>query len=134
MNLAPEEGGLDKPSTARLRLRKAVKQGLGRYLHEPKELLWNLRYIRKEIQMLKERQPDVLLVRDHLITSSCVEVSRRLGLPLVLEMNAPATESILFNDGYFHVPGLAKLLERYKLRNSDGVVVVSKSLKEYLED
>ncbi|MFN8644325.1 MAG: hypothetical protein U0802_22715 [Candidatus Binatia bacterium] len=30
-------------------------------------------------------RPDVLLVRDHFLTASCVPVARRLGLPLVIE-------------------------------------------------
>lgn len=105
---------------------------LARWLHEPKELLWNLRYRREETARLAAAPPDVLLVRDHLFTASCVPVARRLGLPLVLEMNAPAAESRLYLDQYAHLPWIPERLEAWKLRNADAVTVVSSSLGRHL--
>ncbi|MDX2169661.1 MAG: glycosyltransferase family 4 protein [Deltaproteobacteria bacterium] len=102
------------------------------WLHEPKELAWNARYVRAELARLRGAPPDVLLVRDHLLTASCVPVARRLGLPLVLEVNAPAVESRLYLDQYAHLPWVPEWLEGWKLRRADAVTVVSTPLKQHL--
>jgi glycosyltransferase involved in cell wall biosynthesis len=131
MNLAPDGGiAAGAPAGARSRLR----QRLGRYLHDPKELLWNLRYARRERALLAPDPPEVLLVRDHVLTASCISVSRRLGLPLVLEMNSPAEEGTLYQDSYVHLPGVSGWLEGVKLRRADAVAVVSTRLRDYLAE
>lgn len=133
MNLAPDTAETGSgPQTLASRLRQALKHRFSYLLHEPKELLWNLPYSRKETDLLRRDPPEVLLVRDHLITSSCVVVARRLGLPLVLEVNAPAAESGMYMDQYLHLPFLSEGLERWKLRRADGVTVVSGALREFL--
>jgi glycosyltransferase involved in cell wall biosynthesis len=131
MNLAPAETAAAGRPRA-LRWRDAVKRRAGRYLHEPKELLWNARYVGRELALLRRTRPDVLLVRDHQLTSSCLAVARRLHLPLVLEVNAPAEESRLYFDQYFHVPWLPEYLEGWKLQRADAITVVSSSLKAFL--
>lgn len=129
INLAPPEG----PAAGRsLQVRRGLKRLLGRYLHEPKELLWNLPYARKAGELLAADRPEVVLVRDHLLTASFVTVTRRLGLPLVLEVNAPAAESRLYLDEYLHLPWVPEALEGWKLRRADGVTVVSSTLRDYL--
>src|SRR5262245_30168059 len=63
MNLA---SSVDSPGgdAVRQRLRSALKRRLSRYLHEPKELWWNGRYVRRETKLLDASPPDVLLVRN----------------------------------------------------------------------
>jgi len=116
----------------RPRFRDLARGYFGRYLHEPKELLWNLKYIRKETKLVGSAQTEVLLVRDHRLTASCVSVARRLNLPLVLELNGPADEGRLYTKSYMGLPWVPKRLERYKLQHADAVTVVSTALKDYL--
>src|SRR6185369_1070702 len=54
----------------------SLRKVLSRYLHEPKELAWNVAYATKEVRMLRAARPDVLLVRDHYLTASCRAVAR----------------------------------------------------------
>lgn len=131
MNLAEGTGPGTDPGLRR-RLRRTLKRHLSRYLHEPKELIWNLRYVGLETKLLRAERPDVLLVRDHLLTASCVAVARRLGLPLVLEVNSPAAESRSYFDEYLHLPLIPEWLEAWKLRRADRVIVVSEALREHL--
>ena len=133
MNLAlPESGdGADDASEA---AGEVKRRPFARYLHEPKELLWNARYVPRELRRLREFEPDVLLVRDHPLTASCVPVARRLKIPLVLEVNAPAVESRLYFDEYWHLPLLPERIERYKLRRAAKITVVSSALRNYLVD
>ncbi len=132
MNLGPRAaGGEDEARAARAR--RWLKRRAGRWLHEPKELLWNLPYHRRELALLAAGpRPDVLLVRDHALTASAVATARRLGLPLALEMNAPACELRLYFDEYAHLPLVAERLEGWKLRRADAVVAVSGALAEHL--
>jgi glycosyltransferase involved in cell wall biosynthesis len=129
MNFAASPGGGGAEHSP---LRARMKRRARRWLHDPKELIWNARYIARELRVLRAERPDVLLVRDHLPTVSCVPVARRLDLPLVLELNAPAAEVRLHPDGYVHLPWLPERLEAWKLRAADAVTVVSSSLKQYL--
>jgi len=130
MNLAP--GGPGEAAGGAGRARAALKRRFGRFLHEPKELLWNLRYVRRETDLLEMLRPEVLLVRDHLLTASCVPVARRLDLPLVLELNSPADEAGIYLKEYWHLPRVARAIERYKLRHADAVTVVSSTLRKLL--
>ncbi len=132
MNLAPSEDGEGGEISVAGRLRQALKRRFGRYLHDPKEFLWNPRYVRRELALLGAEPPDVLLVRNHDLGVSCVPVARRLGLPLVLEVNAPAEEARRYYDEYWHVGWLQEWSARFKLRRAGAIVVVSQALADYL--
>lgn len=133
MNLSPKENARDSSSRRLwLQLRESLKRRLGRYLHEPKELAWNARYLALETELLESTRPDVMLVRDHMLTVSCVGVARRLELPLVIELNAPAEESRIYFHEYFHLPLVPEWLEAWKLRRADAVTVVSSALRDHI--
>jgi glycosyltransferase involved in cell wall biosynthesis len=129
MNLAPPD---DATGGSWLRARSRLKTALGRYLHDPKEMLWNVPYFRHEVALLSETRPDVVLVRTNLLAVSCVFAARRLGLPLVLEINAPAEENRLYADEYRHLTSVAGWLEGWKLRRVEAATVVSSALRDHL--
>ena len=131
MNLAAADGPAGGAARAS-RGRALLKRRLGRFLHEPKEILWNPLYVRAETALLRRLHPDVLLVRDHALTASPVVTARRLSLPLVFEVNAPSEEGRLFLDEYLHLPYVSRWIEAWKLRRADGVAVVSSTLKRML--
>lgn len=102
-------------------------------LREPRELLRNAAYARREARRIETFHPDVLLVRNHRMTASFLRSARRAGCPLVLEMNAPALEPLLYGDTHSPLPLLAERLERRKLRAADRVITVSRALASHLE-
>lgn len=134
MNLAPPPGsaagGARRPSL-KLRLRQGLKKRFSRYLHDPKELLWNWTYLRKEADLLGRDPPQALLVRSQGLAISCVEVARHFGIPLILEINAPSSEVFEYLDQYRHLVRARRWTARYKLRHAHGLVVVSQALKDY---
>jgi glycosyltransferase involved in cell wall biosynthesis len=133
MNIAPAgDGSLPGGGILRGTVRRALRRLLARVLHEPKELLWNVAYIRKGTRLLRSKAPDVLLVRDPLLNVSCVPIARRLGLPLALEVNAPPAERDLYFKEHLHLPFVARWTEAYKLRQADAITAVSTSLKSHL--
>jgi len=127
-------GGGETIRAVAVPVRAFLKRHLKYVLHEPKELFWNFRYVTRETALVRRLEPDVLLVRDHLLTASCLVVARRLGLPLVLELNSPAYESHLYLDEYLHVPLVGEWMEGLKTRGADAVTVVSSRLKAVLVD
>lgn len=129
-----DSDGPSPPPSLAQRLRRRLKRRFARWLHEPKEFLWNFKYVRREVELLSAEPPDLLLVRDHIPTASCVTTARRLGLPLILEMNAPAEELRLFLDAYVHYPLIPDRLERHKVHGADAITVVSGALRDYLVD
>jgi glycosyltransferase involved in cell wall biosynthesis len=111
---------------------KARRRWLSRYLREPKELLSSFYYHRRELELLRELDPDVMLVRNHPLIASAVWTSRRLGLPLVLEVNAPRAEAMAYDLDHYHVPLLPHWIESLQLRCADTVVTVSSALRDHL--
>ena len=103
-----------------------------RYLREPKELLSSLYYHQREMQLIRALGPDVLLVRNHSLIKSSLMTSVRLGLPLVLEVNAPRAEAMTYDLEHWHVPFLPRWLEALHLRRADAIVTVSSALRDYL--
>jgi glycosyltransferase involved in cell wall biosynthesis len=143
LNLANPDPGPAHPSNSETadgsgsgsfeKRRSAPHRLLSRYLHEPKELLWNLRYAKLERRILREQRPDVLVVRDNLWSVSYLRTAKALGIPVVLEVNAPASELELYYDQYLHLPAvIPNQLERYRLRRADRVSAVSTPLRDHL--
>jgi glycosyltransferase involved in cell wall biosynthesis len=132
----PGTGGEAAHDSAGLsqRLRQSLKRHLSYALHEVKEVALNVGYVRQERRLLETRRPDVLLVRDAGFTVSYFHASRRLGIPLAMEVNAPAAESRLYLDQYWHLPIVPEWLEAVKIRHADAVIVVSSALRDHLAE
>jgi glycosyltransferase involved in cell wall biosynthesis len=115
------------------RMRQALKRWLSRWLHEPREVLLNLPFLLREFRFLRAVRPDVLIVRQSFAKISGVLLGRWLGIPTLLEVNAPGTlESSRYYHEYWHLPLLPGVLERWAIRHADGVVTVSEALRDYL--
>ena len=108
-----------------------LRRSASRYLHEPKKVLENLPFSVRQRGMLHKEMPDVVLVRNHTFEASSRWVTRSLGLPHVIEVNAPALESRVYFDQYAHLPVIPEVLEGWKLRRADSLTVVSSSLKSH---
>ncbi len=132
MNLASPSHGRPATRSYRRRLRAALKSRFRRYLHDPKEFLWNVAYYRREAAILRAERPDVVLVRAETQAVHHVPLARKLGLPLVVEMNSPAIERRLYEQDYLHLHPLHEWATALKLRHADAVVVVSSALRDYL--
>ncbi len=135
LNLAPVEpaaaDGVSPPLW--LRLRGTLKRHLGRYLHDPKDIFWNLRYLRRGLAVLRQLEPDVVIVRPMSLLISMIAATRRLGLPLVLEVHAPSAERRQ-QAHYAHLPWIDTWAERYRLRRADAITTVSSSLRDHLAE
>ncbi len=128
LNLAPTEAGEGTP--AGRRARSLLKRLARRWLHEPKELLWNLRYLPSEVAAL--RTADVALVRAEPLGASWIRAARKTGVPVVAEVNSPVLETVEYQPEYTHLPWIAGALERYRTKNANATITVSGPLADHL--
>jgi len=123
----------EERSTTWRRMRAVLKNRFSRWLHEPREVLLNVPFLLREFRFLRAVRPDVLIVRQSFAKISGVLLGRWLGIPTLLEVNAPGTlESNRYYHEYWHLPLLPAALERWAVRHADGVVTVSEALRDYL--
>jgi glycosyltransferase involved in cell wall biosynthesis len=112
--------------------RQFLKNHLDRFLHEPNQVLSNLRYWREERDILAAERPDLVISRLDIYMLSAVRLEQRLSLPLVLEVDSPeAYEFRKFSTRYWRLPALLETIEAYNLRRADACVTVSNQLAEY---
>ncbi|HUP24831.1 MAG TPA: glycosyltransferase family 4 protein [Thermoanaerobaculia bacterium] len=112
--------------------RGSLRAGIGRALHEPKELASSFVYHFREMRCLRNCRPDVLLVRNKSLTASFLWTAARTRRPLTIEINAPRVEALLYDRDHFHVPFIPDWLQALKLRRADSVVTVSSALRDHL--
>lgn len=131
--LEASDGGSDATTHDRsTSLASSVKNRLRFPLHEPKRLMRNIPWYLKARSLIREQQPDVVLIRSSLLTFGPVLAALREGYPVVLEVNSPAAESRQYFDQYYHLPRIAELVERWRLERVQGATAVSSALKDFL--
>jgi glycosyltransferase involved in cell wall biosynthesis len=82
---------------------------------------------------LREFVPDVVYERYALNGTAGLTLADQLGIPHVLEVNAPIVDEEVAHRGLRHADG-ARRLERAILRRADRIVAVSRELERWLVD
>ena len=101
------------------------------WLYELMSLVYNLYGYRRLCQAIRSKKPDLIYERYALNTFCGIWASRRFGIPIVLEVNAPLyyEQSQL---GRLTFRRLARFSERWICSRSTWTVVVSKVMKDIL--
>jgi len=133
---SPTEGAdrvlpLDGAAEETVRLLEQERAGLPDHLaREWRRLLYAEHAQQPLLALLGEFQPDLIYERYSMFSYAGVEVARELGVPLVLEVNAPlAEEGAKYRDLVLRTT--ARELERRIFREADALVVVSGALAAY---
>lgn len=114
--------------------RRFVARHLSRFVHEPNQLLSNLRYLREEKRLLAQDRPDLLIARLDLYLFSAVKLAQQQRLPLVLEVDSPeAYEFRTFYSKYWRMPHVLESIEAYNIQNADACITVSNKLADYFQ-
>lgn len=121
-----EENGSARP-------RKGRKSALRRFMSQVKTLISNAPLLAGEWRKLKAFQPDAVLIRYNYLNCSSTLAARILGIPVILEVNAPMVyEKRRYTRG--NLPCIPELVERLNIRLASRVFVVSGQLKRYFID
>ncbi|MBK7593528.1 MAG: glycosyltransferase family 4 protein [Betaproteobacteria bacterium] len=108
-----------------------LKRALPKSLYELLELSYSLIAYRHLAAAAKGFRPDFIYERYNLYLLSGVMLKRRLGIPLLLEVNAPLAEERRRFDG-IGLPWLAHRVESQVWRGADHVLPVTKVLAKHV--
>lgn len=101
--------------------------------YEIMELGYNIYGFYILIKAAKLFNPDFIYDRYITYNASSILVGRKLGIPVILEVNAPiALERTLEKDERLYFKKIANYLEKWICTNSSKTVVVSTPLRKYL--
>ncbi|RMF00001.1 MAG: glycosyltransferase WbuB, partial [Chloroflexi bacterium] len=100
-------------------------------LSEASRLYYNFRFVNRALPALRAEQPDFLYQRHSDFNCSGVMLSRRLGIPLILEANSSEVW-ILENWGRLYLKPIARMYEDAAFEGAHAITVVSEVLKQDL--
>jgi glycosyltransferase involved in cell wall biosynthesis len=132
--VAPGEGGGTDQPDQRGRMGGKVgwvhrlKALLPRALYEGLELGYNLLAYRRLLSAARDFRPDVIYERYNLFLLAGLMVKRRLGIPLLLEVNAPLVHERSRHSGGLSLQRLARWAEGVAWRGADQVLPVTQVL------
>ena len=107
------------------------RRPLAGWLWETANHARSLAGIAAETDLLRRLRPDVVLTL-HALRFSSLVAARRLGLPVVFEVNASVPdETQRYHPEVHLLPGLSAWIECRTLAAADGVFVVSGALRDY---
>jgi glycosyltransferase involved in cell wall biosynthesis len=116
------------------KVRNILKKHLSRFVHDPKLLFENLRFLNEEKEFVAGFIPDLIVARLDLYLFSALKTARAFGVPLIIEADSPPVyEATEFQKQYYRIAFLPQRIENYLLRNADFVITQSAVLKEYLQ-
>jgi glycosyltransferase involved in cell wall biosynthesis len=109
-----------------------LKANLPKALYECLELAYSWVAYRKLLAAAREFKPDVIYERYNLFLLAGAMLKRRLGIPLLLEVNAPLVHERLQHSGGLALVGLARWAEGRAWRAADFVLPVTRVLAGYV--
>ena len=109
-----------------------LKAALPKAVYELLELAYSLVAYHQLVQAAKDFQPDFIYERYNLFLLSGTLLKRKLGLPLLLEVNAPLVEERLKHSGGLSLVKLARWAEGTAWRSADFVLPVTQVLADHV--
>jgi glycosyltransferase involved in cell wall biosynthesis len=119
------------PAISERLVRAATRRRATRLPRETRELAYNLTLYRQAWRYLRSWQPDLLYERYSLFNLAGLGLARRLGVPHILEVNAPLRQERVRTTGLALDPP-ARRVERTLFDRSDALLVVSGALRRYV--
>lgn len=111
-----------------------LKCALPKSIYELLELAYSVHAYRKLKAAAEEFRPDFIYERYNLYLLAGAMLARRLGIPLLLEVNAPLVFERSRHSGGLALPALAKWAERKAWRAADRVLPVTQVLASYVTE
>jgi len=109
-----------------------VKQFLAKFLHEPNQILTNVKFYVEERDILEREKPDLLISRLEAYTISSIYLANKKNIPVIVEADGPvAYEKMNYQDQFRTHQKLVDYFEVTALKNSRLSFTVSNELKKY---
>ena len=110
-----------------------LKAHLPKAVYELMEFAYSYVAYRKLVVAARAFKPDVIYERYNLFLLSGLMVKKRLGIPLLLEVNAPLVQERLQHSGGLALRRLATWAEGVAWRGADRVLPVTHVLADYVQ-
>lgn len=127
----PTKTGGDSPYAKKegfkARLLDKLSRILPQFMFEILELLYNLSAIKKLEAQIKEKKIDLIYERNAFFLYAGAKMSKKHGIPLVIEVNEVAGEERIRQQFFIK---RAKRIEQEVFAQADGIIVVSSFLKD----
>jgi len=131
--VAPEIGDPGKMG-AEVGWVQRLKEALPKAIYELLELAYSLLAYRKLRAAARDFRPDVIYERYNLYLLAGTMLKKRLGIPLLLEVNSPLVFERSRHSGGLALPSLARWAEGTAWRSADRVLPVTRVLAGYVKD
>jgi glycosyltransferase involved in cell wall biosynthesis len=110
-----------------------LRAALPKAIYELMELSYSWVAYRRLLKAAREFQPDVIYERYNLFLLAGLMLKRKLGLPLLLEVNAPLAQEREQHGGGLGLPRLARWAEAKVWRGADVVLPVTAVLANHVK-
>jgi glycosyltransferase involved in cell wall biosynthesis len=110
-----------------------LKAALPKAVYELLELAYSLVAYRQLVQAAKDFKPDFIYERYNLFLLSGSMLKHKLGIPLLLEVNAPLVDERLKHSGGLSLVALARWAEGRAWRSADYVLPVTQVLAAHVK-
>lgn len=111
-----------------------LKSALPKAIYELLELTYSVHAYRKLKAVADEFRPDFIYERYNLYLLASVMLGKRMGIPLLLEVNSPLVFERSRHSGGLALPSLAKWAERKAWLNADRILPVTRVLAGYVRE
>jgi glycosyltransferase involved in cell wall biosynthesis len=119
-------------TTGTQKYRKFLKKHLDKFLHEPNQLLRNVKYLWEEFLIISHEKPDLLIARLETNIFSPWLLAHYFKLPYIAEVDSPVTYEMRYFAKNYYVPfGLLERMELNFIMRADKAFCVSSQLKKY---
>jgi glycosyltransferase involved in cell wall biosynthesis len=126
---ASEERAADQARTAYRGMRNKLPPGVAVLLRDAFEIVHDRRFWRGHLQEALRASPDFIYERANAFHLSGLSLSRKLGVPLVLEVNDPLRDSVSMS--FSALKGIAFRREDHLMRSADLVILGSQALRSH---
>jgi len=109
-----------------------AKQFLAKFLHEPNQILTNIKFYLEEKEILEQEKPVLLISRLEAYTLSSIYLANKKKIPVIVEADGPvAYEKMKYQNQFKTHQGLVDYFEVAALKKSWLSFTVSNQLKKY---
>jgi len=109
-----------------------VKQFMAKFLHEPNQILTNIKFYFEEKKILEQEKPDLLISRLEAYTISSIYLANKKKIPVIVEADGPvAYEKMNYQNQFWTHQKLVDYFEVAALKKSLLSFTVSNQLKKY---
>jgi len=115
--------------------RDMLKKYLSRYLHEPNQMLKNIKSLKRETEILENEQPDLVISRLDVHVVSPSVLSKKFNIPFIIEIDSPRSyEKITYQTQYKVSKRLLRWMEMRFINAGKAGFTVSHQIKQHFVD